>query len=266
VDYALEVDGPLEAVAVPDGFERIAVLSDVHGNMPALEACLAEVATADVEAVLFLGDLTWGPQPRETLARVASLGVPSWCVRGNGERAVIQMASGTRPAERPIDRWVVDAHGPDGVAELSTFAQALTVTIGPVGGIRLCHGSPRSDVELLTPATSDSQLKDVTEGVPERTLAHGHTHLQYQRTIGEWIVFGPGSVGIPYGTEGRPGARWALVGDGIQLRVSEYDIEESINTARSVGYPGLANYEKYLRTPLTLDELVEMAELTPFAD
>jgi predicted phosphodiesterase len=267
VDAAANVtDGPLPVRVVPGKHSRIAVVSDVHGNVPAFAAALAAIATADVEGVAILGDLTWGPQPLEILAMVDSLGVPAWCNRGNAERAVIDMASGERATERPVDQWMIDTHGPDGVAALAAFSHSTSVEVGALGSIRFCHGSPRSDIELLTPATSVLQIAEVTKGVPELTIAHGHTHLQYQRVVGEHTVFGPGSVGIPYGTNGRPGARWALVDDSIELRVSEYDIEESIGIARAVGYPGLANYEKYLRNPLTLDELVEEARIHPFSD
>lgn len=259
-------DGPLPVRIVPGEHVRIAVLSDVHGNVPAFTAALAEIAVAGVEGVAILGDLTWGPQPLEILAMVDALDVPAWCNRGNAERAVIDMASGERPTEHPVDQWMIDAHGPEGVAALTAFAHSTSVDVGAVGPIRFCHGSPRSDIELLTPATSATQIAEVTSGVPERTFAHGHTHLQYQRVVGEHTVFGPGSVGIPYGTEGRPGARWALVSDAIELRVSEYDIEESIRIARSVGYPGLVNYEKYLRNPPTRDELIEDARIHPFSD
>jgi predicted phosphodiesterase len=259
-------DGPLPVREIPGEFARIAVVSDVHGNVPAFAACLADIAAADVAGVAILGDLTWGPQPREILAMVAELGVPSWGIRGNAERAVIDMAAGTRPTEVAVDQWMIDEHGSDGVAVLAGFAASLSVDVGSIGRIRFCHGSPRSDIELLTPATSATLIAEVTLGVPERTIAHGHTHLQYQRSVGQHTVFGPGSVGIPYGTDGRTGARWAVASDAIELRVSSYDIEESIDIARRVGYPGLPNYEKYLRTPPTLDELVEDAKLHPFSD
>jgi predicted phosphodiesterase len=259
-------DGPLPVRVVPGEHSRIAVVSDVHGNVPAFTAVLAEIAAADVDGIAILGDLTWGPQPLEVLALVDSLRVPTWCNRGNAERAVIDMASGERATERPVDQWMIDTHGPDGVAALTDFSHSTSVDVGSIGRIRFCHGSPRSDIELLTPATSSAQIADVAKGVSERTIAHGHTHLQYQRVVGQHRVFGPGSVGIPYGTNGRPGARWALVDDDIHLRISEYAIEDSIAIARSVGYPGLPNYEKYLRSPLTLEDIVEEARVHPFSD
>jgi putative phosphoesterase len=266
VEGFVEPARPLDPLLIEPEFRRVAVLSDVHGNLPALEACLAEIAGERVDSIFFLGDLTWGPQPLEVLARVADLDVPTWFVKGNAERAVEELAAGSRPAEGINSAWTALAHGPDGVATVSAFATALDLRMAGLGTIRLCHGSPRSDIELLTPATPIERLERALAGVPNSVVGHGHTHLQYQRIVGERTVFGPGSVGIPYGTEGRPGARWALLEDTIELRVSDYDIEDAIAIARAVGYPGIVGYEESLRTPPTLAEIVDDAEGREFAD
>ena len=262
----VEPDRPLPVFEIEGSFRRVAVLSDVHGNVPAFTACLADVARENVDAIVFLGDLTWGPQPSETLALARSLDWPAWFVRGNSERAVIEFADGTRVGDYPNDEWMVAAHGPDGVAAVSGFARALCLSVDGFGDIRLCHGSPRSDIELLTPSTPAERIERATVGVAETIVGHGHTHVQYQRLVGKRTVFGPGSVGIPYGTEGQPGARWVLLTTGIDLRVSPYDIEESIAIARSIEYPGLSKYEKYLRTPPSLDDIVLDAERLEFSD
>jgi putative phosphoesterase len=257
---------PLDPQVIPGSFQRIAVLSDVHGNLPAFEAALADVSKFDVQAVLFLGDFTWGPQPLEVISRARSISVPTWFVRGNAERAVIEFAAGTRETENARDDWMVAAHGEQGLAEILTFAPALQITVDGLGGLRLAHGSPRSDVELLTPGSSPERVEAALVGVDDPVVGHGHTHIQYQRRLGERTVFGPGSVGIPYDTKGKTGARWALVTDAIELRVAPFDIEDSIDVARAVGYAGLANYEKYLRTPITVEELDHDAETLGFSD
>lgn len=257
---------PLEPLEVDGTFDRVAVISDVHGNVPALSAALADIEQFDVQAIFSCGDFTWGPQPIEVLELIHDFGVRTWFVRGNAERAVIEFASGSRATERPTDDWMVAAHGSDGLAEISTFASALQVSVAGIGGIRLCHGSPRSDVELLTPGSSERRVEQAMIGLTEHTIGHGHTHLQYQRRLGKRTIFGPGSVGLPYGTDGVPGARWALVTDSIELRVAPFDIEESIEVARAVDYAGIVNWEKYLRTPVTLGALEEDAEKLGFSD
>jgi predicted phosphodiesterase len=258
--------GPLDALFVEPEFTRVAVLSDVHGNLPALEACLSDVLAEGVQAIFFLGDLTWGPQPREVLARVADLTVPAWFVRGNAERDVVELASGTQQPDGPDAEWMVRAHGPDGVRTIAGFEPAISIRTKQLDRIRFCHGSPRSDIELITPGTSPERMADATTGVADGTIGHGHTHLQYLRRLGERTVFGPGSVGIPYGTDNRQGARWALLADTIDLRVTEYDVHESIDIANAVGYPGAAAYAKYLTTPPTLVEIIEDAESLQFSD
>jgi len=255
----------LDSVTFPGEFDRVALLSDVHGNLPALEACLADVFDAEVDAIFFLGDLTWGPQPREVLDRTQSIGLPTGFVAGNAERAVVELANGSRQWESATGDWLVERHDRDGVQRIAAFPAALTVRTRGIGTIRLCHGSPRSDIELLTPATPTERIIDATRGLDTAAFAHGHTHLQYQREVNGLRIIAPGSVGIPYDAA-VPGARWALVADDVTLRTSPYDIELAISAARAVDYPGLANYEKYLRTPPTLDEIVEDAEGREFAD
>lgn len=257
---------PLEPFVIEGSFDRVAVLSDVHGNVPAFRAALADIAAFDVQAILSCGDFTWGPQPLEVLSMARALSIPIWFVRGNAERAVIEFAAGTRATERPTDDWMVAAHGSEGLSEITTFAPALQLTVAGLGGIRLCHGSPRSDIELLTPGSSQDRVDRAMVGVGEHVVGHGHTHVQYQRRLGERTIFGPGSVGLPYGTNGVPGARWALVTDSIELRNAPFDIEESIDIARSIGYAGIVNWEKYLRNPVTLESLEHDAETLGFSD
>jgi putative phosphoesterase len=250
---------------------RVAVLSDVHGNHPALRAVLAvletELAAPDpVDTVVFLGDLTWGPEPRAVLKAASTLPVPTYFVRGNAERAVSELAAGTRAAVagRSLDAWMLDAHGEAGIAQVSGFAQAVTLAT-PIGATWFSHGSPRSDIELLTPATSAERLTAATAGITERIIVHGHTHLQYQRAVGDLTVIAPGSVGIPYATGDTPGARWAIIDESITLRTTPYDIEEAIHAAERAGYPS-TGYARHLRTPPTLEEIIADAEQREFAD
>jgi predicted phosphodiesterase len=246
-------------------FGRVALLSDVHGNLPALEACLVEVRKAGVDAIFFLGDLTWGPQPREVLELAASLSLPTWFVAGNAERAIVELARGDRQSVGATGDWLVQKHGEDGVAKIAEFAPSLSVLADSIGPIRLCHGSPRSDLELLTPSTPPKRIREATRGLSSRAFAHGHTHLQYQREVDNRLVIAPGSVGIPYGAN-APGARWALIGETISLRSAPYDVELAVDAATRCDYPGLDRYATDLRNPPTVDEIVADAELREFAD
>ena len=162
---------------MPDRAERVAVLSDVHGNAVALEAVLAELQQEDADLVVFGGDLTWGPLPRETLALLDGLALPTFHVRGNAERALLEPAD--EPTER--ERWLAAAHSDEALAWLATFAASVSVDVSGLGPVRFCHGSPRSDEELVTPETPAERMRELSAGIEERTLVTAHTHLQFDR-------------------------------------------------------------------------------------
>ena len=145
---------------------RVAVISDVHGNAVALEAVLAEVDREAPELVVFGGDLTWGPLPRETLELVAGLETPAAFVRGNAERGLLD------PADEPTERrtWMREQHREKDMAFLATFAEQLVVEIDGLGPTRFCHGSPRSDEEKLTRATTEERLGPIPFRVAETPL------------------------------------------------------------------------------------------------
>lgn len=246
-------------------FARVALLADVHGNVAALAGVLDEIRGA-VDAVCFLGCLTWGPAPVEVLSMAAGVKVPAYFLRGNGERAVLELAAGVREREHPSDDWMVQAHGADGLTRLGRFPEALTVTVPGGRNARLCHGSPRSDVELLTPESSPDRLSAACRGVAEPIVVHGHTHLQYQRTVAGRVVAGCGSVGLPY-TDGPAAAFWTMLdADGVHPRRTEYDVTAAIRAIRAGTYPSAERYlESLLRPPRPADIILD-AESKLFSD
>jgi predicted phosphodiesterase len=264
------VNDTLPVVRVPEPFSRIALVSDVHGNVPALTACLEDAIAEGVEAIVFMGCLTWGPEPSVVLRLTQSLSLPTFFIQGNGERAVLELADGVRDIseyDETLNRWMLERHRASGVNALRGLAPSLSIEVIGVGRMRLCHGSPRSDIELLTPATPQGRLRAAFAGVEEEIVAHGHTHLQYQRDVAGKRVIGPGSVGLPY-SDGLPGARWAVVGPGVELRTTSYDLEDAVRAAHDAGYPDGA-YSRYvatLRQPPTPLEIQLDAEQREFSD
>jgi predicted phosphodiesterase len=267
------VTGPLPAVDAGSfdagsfeagSFERVALFADVHGNAVALRAALSAAAEQGAQAHLYLGCLTWGPEPREVVALALGAGVPVRFLRGNGERAVLELAAGEREPLDERDPWMVAAHG-DLVDTVATWPRALTVLVGE-RRLRLCHGSPRSDVELLTPQTPQARLDEACAGVEEAVVVHGHTHLQYTRKAAPRTVVGCGSVGIPYTTE--PGAAyWCLAdSDGVHPQRTPYDVEEASAAIRATGYPQAERYIDSLVSPPTPDEIIADAEGKQFSD
>ena len=184
---------------------RVAALYDIHANVPALEAVLAEVEGEGVDTVLFGGDLTWGPEPTEALALVRSVPDARF-VRGN--------------CDREPDEWERSQLSAEELAFLG--GQPETVELD---GVLYCHATPRSDLEVVTPATTDAELAGILEGVAQRVVVAGHTHMQQDRRIGAIRFVNAGSVGLPY--EGELAAFWALLDDGEpELRRTPLELEE----------------------------------------
>jgi putative phosphoesterase len=236
--------------------KRVAVLSDVHGNAPALKAVLAEVEQAEADLIVFGGDLTWGPLPEETFELVRGLGARF--VRGNADRAVLENVS-----ESEREQWM-QAHHTDEMREfLASFEGQVVVEVDGLGAVRFCHGSPRTDEECVTPETPEERVREFSAGVEEHVIVTAHVHIQFDREVAGIRSVNAGSVGLPY--EGRPGAYWALLGPDVELRRTEYDVDETIERYRRSGQPGLEQIVEMMVEPPEPREVIEHAEKVVFA-
>jgi putative phosphoesterase len=238
---------------------RTAVLSDVHGNAVALQAVLEELGRESVDLIVFGGDLTWGPLPEDTLALVAGISTPTLFVRGNAERALLEPSD--RPTER--ERWLQERHSPAARAFIARFAETASVEIEGFGPVLFCHGSPRSDEELVTPGTPGRRVRELAADVPQRVIVTAHTHLQFDRRVEGIRLINPGSVGMPY--EGCPGAFWAVLGPDVSLRRTGYPLAEAVEHYRASGDPLAEQMVELLVTPPTRAEVIEDAERRQFA-
>jgi predicted phosphodiesterase len=234
------------------------VLSDVHGNAVALAAVLDELATVEPDLVVFGGDLTWGPSPQETLALVDALRTPAQFVRGNADRALGE------PATTPRSRWMLAMHTPEQLEFLASFAETVSATVEGLGPVRFCHGSPRSDEELITFATPETRMRALMDGVEERVLVSAHTHLQFDREVGGIRSVNAGSVGMPY-VDGAAGVYWALLGPDVELRRTGYDLDEAARRYRATDDPLAEEMVELLFAPPRPDEVVEHAEALEFS-
>lgn len=238
----------------------VAVLSDVHGNAVALEAVLAELGSHEPELVVFGGDLTWGPLPEETLELVRALRTPALFVRGNAERALFEQVE--EPSERT--RWLLGRHAPAALAFLASFVEQETVEIDGLGAVRFCHGSPRSDEELVTPETPPERMRALSEGIDEGVLVTAHTHLQFDRTVEGLRSVNPGSVGMAYGVAAGT-ACWALLGPDVELRQTTFSVERTAARYRASGDPSAEQMIEILERPPTRAEVIEHAERLEFS-
>ena len=218
--------------------ERVAAIYDVHGNLPALEAVLEEIRAARVDLVVVGGDVVPGPMPRETLARLLALDVPVRFIQGNGDRVVVQAMAGEEPVEVPAPfregiRWSAEEVRGYG-AVLAGWPKTLRLCVGGLGDVLFCHGTPRSDTENFTRRTPEDRLVPVFRGADAALVVCGHTHMQFDRTVGGVRVVNAGSLGMPFG---EPGAYWLLLGPGVEPRRTPYDFEAAAALVRATAYP-----------------------------
>jgi predicted phosphodiesterase len=206
---------------------RVAALYDVHANLPALAAVLGEVP-ADA-TILLGGDHVYGPFPAETLERLDALGERAVWLRGNCDRELSQPGSG--PASLDVLAWVRDRLTPGQVDRLARLPATLTLLVDGLGDVLFCHATPANDVDFFTDATPRERLAPVFAGVEAATVVCGHSHLQFERRVGPTLVVNAGSVGMAY--EDEPGAYWALLGPGVELRRTAFEAASLAAT----GYP-----------------------------
>ena len=218
---------------------RVAALYDIHGNLPALEAVLREVLAARVDRVVVGGDVLPGPMPRESLALLLALDLPLHFVRGNGEREALMSRRGEVPPGvparyLPVTRWAADQLLPEQVKAIEAWPLTVSVEFEELGEVLFCHATPASDNEIFTEATPERRLRAIFAGVDARVVVCGHTHMQFDRTIGKTRVVNAGSVGMPFG---EPGADWLLLGPDVELRHTAYDLARAAERIRATTYP-----------------------------
>jgi putative phosphoesterase len=222
---------------------RIAALYDIHGNLPALDAVLAEVDMLDVDAIVIGGDIVPGPMPVETIDRVRALGERARFVMGNADREVVAMVDAGTGVEDVAEDWMrMSAWGAgllDGERRdfLAAFAPTARLEAGDLGPVLFCHGSPRSDTEIITALTPPERLEPMHAGVAEPIVVCGHTHNQFTLEHDGRRVVNAGSVGLPY--QGAAAAFWLLLGPDIDLRRTDYDVEAALDAMRATGAPGV---------------------------
>jgi predicted phosphodiesterase len=191
---------------------RIALISDIHGNLAALEVALAEIARAGVDEIVCLGDVAaTGPQPHEVLARLREIGCP--VVLGNADAELLSEPPRRDPAtdEGKLDeliRWGTAQLDASDLAFLRSLPPTTTVTLEPGGAELLCvHGSPRNFNDIITASTPAAEIEPMLlldERYPA-IIAGGHTHVAMLRPHRATLLVNPGSVGRPY-EEGLDGS------------------------------------------------------------
>jgi diadenosine tetraphosphatase ApaH/serine/threonine PP2A family protein phosphatase len=167
-----------------------------------------------VDALVVGGDIVAGPMPVETLEALRARRDTRF-IRGNADRE-------------------------------------LAVEVEGLGSVLFCHGSPRSDEEIITRLTADERLAPMVDDVAEPVVVCGHTHVQFDRAIDDRRVINAGSVGMPY--QHQPGAYWALLTDVVELRRTEYDLDNAAELIGATGHPKATALIESLRRPPSSEE------------
>jgi predicted phosphodiesterase len=220
---------------------RVAALYDIHANLPALEAVLAEVAVLDPDVVVVGGDVVTGPMPAEALDCLVALGDRVRWVRGNADREALEAHAAGEPSTSFSDAaaraaaWTAEQLTASHRDLVASFEDVVILDVEGIGDVAFCHGSPRSDEGIITSATSDARLGEILDGVATPTVVCGHTHRQFDRMTGRHRVVNAGSVGMPY--EGDAAAFWLALGPDMDLRRTEYDVDAAAEAMRATGFP-----------------------------
>ena len=234
---------------------RIALLSDIHGNLFALEAVLALLERETIDQIICLGDVAlFGPQPGAALARMQVVACP--VVMGNTDGWALAPQPYTGDEEQSaifnaIELWGAQQLTDGDRAYLRTFQATVELALGD-GMTLLCyHGSPRSYHDAIVATTPDTEIAALFGNEQAQLLAGGHTHAQYVRRYRDKLLLNPGSVGLPYETlpsgldRNPPWAEYAVIdcANGeldVALRRAPYDIAPLLTTARASGMPHAA--------------------------
>jgi diadenosine tetraphosphatase ApaH/serine/threonine PP2A family protein phosphatase len=201
----------------------LALLYDIHGNLPALEAVLAD--SGDVEGFVLGGDYAVaGAWPRETVERLKELDNAAW-IRGNADRWLVDRSDAPEPVPAIAERCA-EALGEELVAELVGLPESTTID-----GTLYCHASPSSDMETFFPEPGERDA-ELLMGVEARRVVCGHIHISFDRTgPGGIEIVNPGSVGMPWDGDHR--AAYAVIdGDRVERRRVEYDWEAAVAAVR----------------------------------
>ena len=250
---------------------RLAVLSDIHGNIVALDSVIADLQQAGPPDVIWvLGDLAaFGSSPSAAIIQVQSL-TNVEIIQGNTDR---YLTAGVRPSLPPptdeedwpkmagrlarrdsIFQWIYERLSYDDFVYLKRLPTELTLTVDKYGQLTAFHAAPHDDEFGFAPETKDDIIRNKLVGTPAGLVMMGHTHRPMDRQIGDWRVLNVGSVGLPF--DGDPRAAYAILdfdSDGnlsMDLRRVTYDIEKEVGLLTTRENPGVKLQAARLRAGL----------------
>lgn len=228
---------------------RLGLISDIHGNLLALDAVLEELERDGIDQIVCLGDVAVGPQPAEALARVRELGCP--VVMGNWDAAFIRGMP--EPKDQvgemlvEIGNWWAAFLSPDDRRFMESFQPTVDLVLGSTPALAF-HGSPKSYDDWIFSTTPDEELRPLLIDTEATVLLGGHTHLQMMRRYEDSLIVNPGSVGLPFREWWprpvliSPWAEYGVVGGdngqlSIDLRRTPFDVDAFLAMSLESGMP-----------------------------
>jgi putative phosphoesterase len=242
---------------------RAAAIYDIHGNLPALEAVLDQIARENVDRIVVGGDVVCGPMTADVMERLLGVDVPIDFIQGNAEDSVLtEMAGAEHPTPFPepileVLRW--EARELRRFRELMAgWPMTLTHRIDGLGDVLFCHATPRDLNEIFVESTPVDVLLPIFEAARADVVVCGHTHMPFDRTIGTVRVVNAGSVGMPFAA---PGAYYVLLGPVVEPRHVHYDVQGAAGRVRATAYPQAQEFaDKYILAPPSTAEMSALFE------
>lgn len=240
---------------------RVAALYDIHGNLPALDAVLGEVEREGVDEIVVGGDVVPGPMAVETIDRLLDLAVPVRFIRGNGEREMLARRAGVETGRVPEPyraamQWVAEQLRPSDELMLYGWPATTRMEIEGIGRVLFCHATPRNDTDIFTRLTADEVIAPVFANFDADVVVCGHTHMQFDRRLGDVRIINAGSVGMPFG---EPGAYWLVLGAEASLRRTTYDRADAAARIGATDYPLAKEFAaQYVHEPPTERKMLEI--------
>jgi putative phosphoesterase len=242
----------------------VAAIYDIHANLPALEAVVREIRREAADQIVVGGDIFPGPMPLETIEYLLKLDIPVRFIQGNGDREVMARMRGmptTVPEQaREAINWNAEQLHCEHEDLIASWPKTITFNIPGLGDVLFCHGTPQSDTQMFTSLTPEDRLLPLFADLNVSVVVCGHTHMQFDRMIGSVRVVNAGSVGMPFG---EPGAYWLLLGHGIELRRTSYDLANATDVVRNTKYPQAETFAEsnILHPPLERDMLAAFSRV-----
>lgn len=243
----------------------IAVIYDIHGNLPALEAVLADVKHEEVEGIVVGGDVIAGPLPGQTLSLLQNLNIPTHFISGNAESELLRRLAG-KEIEALSERAVQETYwGAETLSEkqkqfISEWPATIELEFKELGTVLFCHATPNSDIRVFTVRTPEEELLEIFDNLGAPIVICGHTHMPFDRDVGNIRVVNAGSVGMPFG---NTGADWLILDTEIVFKHTSYDLKQAAKRIRDSDYPYAEDFisKNIMQTPSKKEALDMLSQI-----